>query len=204
MANNGLNNIAVELSDKLSSRLNAASLSQDTLSKSQLEARADKRIDAVIMVMQETAKLGDPALALESERLCVEFEKKHFSRGEKDLERYDKQLSEIAAARKSLELTQDAEAYKNHVSNAYGPHREVKFAPAGESYRTFADKQIKQLGRDKLGMVRSKLKNLAELRQVNLRSGLAAYIELQHKSLGLDTPAKNQHRGVERDKSFQR
>lgn len=189
----GSNNTAFE--EKLAYRLNATGLANVELSKSAPGKRLEKRIADVNKILHEAASLGDPSLALTLERHCIEFEKDFFARNDKEHERYDKQLSELASAGQSLKLVQDAETYRQHVKDAYGPHREVKFAPAGESYRTVVDKLIKQLGRDKHGMASPKIKELYDLRQASLRAGLNAFIELQCKALGLASPQKGKERG---------
>ena len=189
-----------ELEEELFTSLNSAGIANLALKKSMQTKRFETYVDKAITALKKSSSLGDPAASLSLERNCIDFEKDYFTRNAKDNERYDKQLSELAAAGKSLALTQDAEAYRQHVRDAYGPHREVKFPPTGESYRTVVDKQIKQLGRDKNGIVSDKLKEFYDARQASLRAGLNAYIELQCKALGLASPQKGKEsqRGLER------
>lgn len=192
MAKIGSGNTALE--EKLAYGLNLTGVANVVLKNSGPMKRFEKQIRSVIGLLRESVSLGDPVVSLALERHCIEFEKEFFSRNAKEHERYDKQLSELAAAGQSLTLTQDAEAYRWHVKEAYGSRREVKFAPAGESYRTVLDKQIKQLGRDKGGIVPETVKAFYDARQASLRAGLNAYITLQCKALELAGPQKNKER----------
>ena len=202
MVQNGLSSSGDKLRKKLTLALNSTGKTEKSLEKSRPGKTLEKRLAKAMDILKVGMEQHDPALALELEKQCILFEKDFFAHNPADHDRYDKQLSEVSAAKQSLLLTQDAEAYKRHVSEAYGPNRVVQFAPSGETYRTFIEKHNKQLGRDKNTMLGEKFKEFLATRQNSLKTGLTAYVELQCKSLGINAPAKSKDRNLGREKSL--
>ena len=122
----------------------------------------------------------------------MNFEISFFSTIPQEQKRYDKQLSELQSAMSSARLVFDPEAYRQHVLDAYGPHRKIMFPPAGEACVTVLQKQIQQLARPKTGIISPTIKEFYSARQVNLRVAREACIEAQCKALGLPIPKQKE------------
>ncbi len=141
-------------------------------------------------VLKASIKEEDASLSLYVNRLCLDLQRSLFAHSEKEHALYDKYIDGNLAARNSLGLVLDKEAYKKSVHERYGKYREVKFAPAGEVYRTFGENQIVHFGKMKLGQEKGELKDFFELSQQNMRAGINHFVTLQNEALGLQNPTK--------------
>ena len=152
----------------------------------------EKYIAKATDILKTSEDLKSPFLSIELEKMCVNFEYSFFATNNQEQKRYDKQLSELQSAKASARLVFDPEAYRQHVLDAYGPHRKIMFPPAGEACVTVLQKQIQQLARPKTGIISPTIKEFYSARQVNLRVAREACIEAQCKALGLPVPKKKQ------------
>lgn len=141
-------------------------------------------------VLRTSIKEEDASLSLYVNRLCLDLQRSLFAHSEKEHALYDKYIDGNTAARTSLELVLDKEAYKKNVHERYGKYREVKFAPTGEVYRTYGENQIVHFGKMKLGQEKGELKDFFELSQQNMRAGINHFVTLQNEALGLQSPTK--------------
>lgn len=151
----------------------------------------EKYIAKATDILKTSEDLKSPFLSIELEKMCVNFEYSFFATNNQEQKRYDKQLSELQSAKASARLVFDPEAYRQHVLDAYGPHRKIMFPPAGEACVTVLQKQIQQLARPKTGIISPTIKEFYSARQVNLRVAREACIEAQCKALGLTVPKKS-------------
>ena len=159
-------------------------------------SRSTKEIEKYIVratdALNSSVELKSPFFSIELEKLCINFEIAFFSTNAQEQKRYDKQLSELQSAKASARLVFDPEAYRQHVLDAYGPHRKIMFPPAGEACVTVLQKQIQQLARPKTGIISPTIKEFYSARQANLRVAREACIEAQCKALGLPVPKRKQ------------
>lgn len=152
----------------------------------------EKYIIRAINVLNSSVDVKSPFFSIELEKLCINFEIAFFSTSPEEQKRYDKQLSELQSAKASARLVFDPEAYRQHVLDAYGPHRKIMFPPAGEACVTVLQKHIQQLARPKTGIISPTIKEFYSARQANLRVAREACIEAQCKALGLPVPKRKQ------------
>ena len=176
----------------LSLRLNVFGIAETTSFQSSQTVKIEKSLFQSTEIIKKISIQRDPFLASEAEKYCVNFEISFFSTIPQEQKRYDKQLSELQSAMASARLVFDPEAYRQHVLDAYGPHRKIMFPPAGEACVTVLQKQIQQLARPKTGIISPTIKEFYSARQVNLRVAREACIEAQCKALGLPIPKQKE------------
>ena len=178
--------------DRLTMSLNLFGFAETERYQTQETKKIEEYINAVIKILHKGIEERSPFLSLELEKHCINFESAFFSANAQEQKRYDKQLSELQSAKASARLVFEPEAYRQHVEDAYGPHRKIMFPPAGEAYVTVLQKQIQQLARPKTGIISPTIKAFYSARQANLRVAREACIEAQCKALGLPMPKQKQ------------
>lgn len=198
MAPTGIMNYEIE-QKKLAKALNLFGFSETDRYSSTEAIKIEKNIRKAIKVLEHAQKERSPFFSIEVEKQCINFEYSFFATNKQEENRYDKQLSELQSAKSSARLVFDPEAYRQHVLDAYGPHRKIMFPPAGEACVTVLQKQIQQLARPKTGITSPTIKEFYSARQVNLRVAREACIEAQCKALKLPVPKRKQtERSLER------
>lgn len=191
MAQTGILDYEIE-QKKLAKVLNLFGFSEtDRYSSSEAE-KIERNLKRAIAVLEKAQEEKSPFFSIEIEKQCVNFEYSFFATNAQEQKRYDKQLSELQSAKASARLVFDSEAYRQHVLDAYGPHRKIKFPPSGEACVTVLQKQIQQLARPKTGIISPTIKDFYSARQANLRVAREACIEAQCKALGLPVPKRKQ------------
>lgn len=191
MAQVGIMDYEIE-QKKLTKALTLFGFSETDRYSSAETKRIEKNINRAIKVLENAQKDRSPFFSIEVEKQCINFEYSFFAVNAQEQKRYDKQLSELQSAIASARLVFDPEAYRQHVLDAYGPHRKIMFPPAGETCVTVLQKQIQQLARPKTGIISPTLKEFYSARQANLRIAREACIEAQCKALGLPVPKRKQ------------
>lgn len=154
--------------------------------------KIEKNLLQVTQCLCEVTQQKNPFISIELEKHCINFESAFFATTEQEQKRYDKQLSELQSAKASAKLVFEPEAYRQHVLDAYGPHRKIMFPPAGEACVTVLQKHIQQLARPKTGIVSPTIKEFYSARQANLRAAREACIEAQCTALGIPFPRQKQ------------
>ncbi len=190
MAQTGILDSKTKELRRLSRTLNVFGVAETTSFQSSQTVRIEKLLSQSTEIIEKIALQNNPFLAIEAEKYCVNFEIAFFSTNAQEQKRYDKQLSELQSAKASARLVFDPEAYRQHVLDAYGPHRKIMFPPAGEACVTVLQKQIQQLARPKTGIISPTIKEFYSARQANLRVAREACIEAQCKALGLPVPKR--------------
>lgn len=178
--------------DRLTMSLNFFGFAETERYQTPENKKIEVHIEKVIKIIHKNLKENSPFLALEIEKHCINFESAFFTTSEQEQKRYDKQLSELQSAKASAKLVFEPEAYRQHVLDAYGPHRKIMFPPAGEACVTVLQKHIQQLARPKTGIVSPTIKEFYSARQANLRAAREACIEAQCKALGIPLPRQKQ------------
>ncbi len=178
--------------DRLTMSLNLFGFAETERYQTQETKKIEEHINRVVKILHKGIEERHPFLAFELEKHCINFESAFFATNSQEQKRYDKQLSELQSAKASARLVFDPEAYRQHVLDAYGPHRKIMFPPAGEACVTVLQKQIQQLARPKTGIISPTIKEFYSARQANLRVAREACIEAQCKALGLPVPKRKQ------------
>lgn len=156
--------------------------SKQLLDQSRPQHIFNKRLFELTGALRHAATLDDAELSIQMERICITFEREQYAVSKEDVKRLDKQISESGAAEQSLALVHNSQAYKAHVEGLF-PGGIPSTLPEGDAYITHARRQIQHLGQAQKGMATPQEKAFFEARQDNLRTGIAAFKEIQKRAL---------------------